>query len=85
AAIAGHPPVAVAARTGAGLAALRARLAAMAAERAGLTEAAALTRPRHRAALEEAVRWLDSLREAPLPELRAEALRAALRAVGRIT
>jgi tRNA modification GTPase len=65
--------------------ALRARLAEEATTRAGLTAEAGLTRPRHRAALEEAVRWLDVLAEAPLPELRAEALRAALRALGRIT
>ena len=83
--IGGHGAIAVAARTGAGLAALRTRLAACAAERAGLTAAAGLTRPRHRAALQEAVDWLDRLAEAPLPELRAEVLRAALRAIGRIT
>ena len=69
----------------AGLAALRARLAAEAAARAGLTAMASLTRPRHRAALQEAAAWLKELEAAPLPELRAEALRAALRALGRIT
>ena len=47
--------------------------------------AASLTRPRHRAALQEAAAWLTDLAMAPLPELRAEALRAALRALGRIT
>lgn len=83
--IAGRAPVGVAARTGAGLDALRARLAEAAEERAGLTAAAGLTRPRHRAALEEGLRWLDALPEAPLPELRAEALRAAWQALGRIT
>ncbi len=46
-AIADRVPLAVAARTGAGLEALRARLAEAAALRAGLTAAAGLTRPRH--------------------------------------
>ena len=85
AAIGGIAPLAVSALTGTGLAALRARLAAEAAARAGLTAAASLTRPRHRAALQEAAAWLTDLATAPLPELRAEALRAALRALGRIT
>ncbi len=73
----------VSAATGAGLAALRARLAA-AAER--LTQAAGpapLTRTRHRAALTDALAALE--RVAPLPELRAEDLRQAVRALGRIT
>jgi tRNA modification GTPase len=77
--------VAVSARTGAGLQALRARLAEEVAARAGLTEAAALTRPRHRAALAEAVVALAEVEAAPLPEIAAEGLRAALSAVGRIT
>ncbi|MDB5412705.1 MAG: tRNA uridine(34) 5-carboxymethylaminomethyl synthesis GTPase MnmE [Rubritepida sp.] len=77
--------VSVSARTGQGLEALRAQLEAAAAARAGLTETAALTRPRHRAALREAVEWLDRLPEAGLPELRAEALRGALRALSRLT
>ena len=73
----------VSAATGAGLAALRARLAT-AAER--LTQAAGpapLTRTRHRAALTDALAALE--RVAPLPELRAEDLRQAVRALGRIT
>ncbi|WP_370287842.1 tRNA uridine-5-carboxymethylaminomethyl(34) synthesis GTPase MnmE [Siccirubricoccus soli] len=85
AAIGGAVPLAVSARTGAGLAALQERLAAAASELAGTADAAVLTRPRHRAALEEAVGWLEELTAAPLPELRAETLRAALRALGRIT
>ncbi|WP_457852677.1 tRNA uridine-5-carboxymethylaminomethyl(34) synthesis GTPase MnmE [Siccirubricoccus phaeus] len=83
--IGGVAPLAVSARTGAGLAALRERLEAAAAELAGTGDSALLTRPRHRAALEEAAGWLAELASAPLPELRAEALRAALRALGRIT
>lgn len=77
--------LAVSARTGQGLDELRRRLEAAAAARAGLSEAAALTRPRHRAALREAVEWLDRLPEAGLPELRAETLRNALRALSRLT
>lgn len=83
--IAGQQPLAIAARTGEGLEALRARLVAEAVGRAGWTEAAGLTRPRHRAALGEAVAWLRRLDEAALPELRAECLRAALQGIGRIT
>ena len=75
----------VSARSGAGLAALRQRLEEAAAARAGLAEAAVLTRPRHRAALREAVEELSRLPLAALPELRAEALRRALRALGRLT
>ncbi|WP_043360521.1 tRNA uridine-5-carboxymethylaminomethyl(34) synthesis GTPase MnmE [Belnapia sp. F-4-1] len=75
----------VSAHTGAGLDTLRARLEAEALARAGTTGETLLTRPRHRAALQDALAWLDTLPSAPLPELRAEALRAALRAVGRIT
>lgn len=75
----------VSATTGQGLDALRRRLAAEAAARVGTLAEARLTRPRHRAALQEAVAWLDRLDTAALPELRAEALRAAVRALGRIT
>lgn len=85
----GHPllegAVAVSARTGQGLGELRSRLEDAAAARAGLSDAATLTRPRHRAALRESVEWLDRLPEAGLPELRAEALRNALRALSRLT
>lgn len=83
--IAGQQPLAVAARSGEGLEALRARLVEEAAGRAGLTAEAGMTRPRHRAALGEATAWLRRLDEAALPELRAECLRAALQAIGRIT
>lgn len=85
AAIGGVVPLGISARTGAGLDALRVRLAEEAVARAGLAAEATLTRPRHRAALTEAAGWLTELDTAILPELRAEALRAALRALGRIT
>jgi tRNA modification GTPase len=75
----------VSARSGEGLPALRSQLEREATVLAGLTAEAAFTRPRHRAALQEALVWLDRLPEAPAPELRAETLRAALRALGRLT
>jgi tRNA modification GTPase len=78
-------PLSLSLRTGQGLEALRGRLTEEAAARAGLAAEASLTRPRHRAALTEAAEWLAELEVAPLPELRAEALRAALRSIGRIT
>ncbi|TDH61638.1 tRNA uridine-5-carboxymethylaminomethyl(34) synthesis GTPase MnmE [Dankookia rubra] len=84
-AIGGVVPLGISVRTGAGLDALRIRLAEEAGARAGLAAEATLTRPRHRAALTEAAGWLAELDTASLPELRAEALRAALRAIGRIT
>ncbi len=48
-------------------------------------EAPVLTRTRHRQALEEAAQSLRRALGAPLPELRAEDLRLALRSLGRIT
>ena len=75
----------VSARTGEGVEALRTRLEAEAATRAGLSDTAALTRPRHRAALRDAVEWLDRLPAAGLPELRADALRGAMHALSRLT
>jgi tRNA modification GTPase len=77
--------LAVSALTGQGLDALRTRLEAEASALAGLGEQAGLTRPRHVAAVRDALGWLDELALAPVPELRAEALRAALRALGRLT
>jgi tRNA modification GTPase len=44
-----------------------------------------LTRARHRAGLAEAVEWLGRAAQADLPELRGEALRAALHGIGRVT
>jgi tRNA modification GTPase len=81
------PPgaIGVSATTEAGLDALRERLAAEARRLTGQSGPPPLTRARHRAALQEAVAALERARAAPLPELRAEDLRQALRAVGRIT
>jgi len=50
-----------------------------------LTEAPALTRLRHRQALEECLACLARAQDAELPELRVEDLRLATRALGRIT
>ena len=75
----------VSALTGEGLDALRARLGDCA---RSLTESAGpppLTQARHRAALLEAQARLAGAQTADLPELRAEDLRLAMRALGRIT
>jgi tRNA modification GTPase len=84
-ALARFEPLPVSARTGEGVAGLRARLEAEAARRAGVADTAGLTRARHRAAVEEGCAWLARVPEAPLPELRADALRGALSALGRLT
>ncbi|HET7882504.1 MAG TPA: tRNA uridine-5-carboxymethylaminomethyl(34) synthesis GTPase MnmE, partial [Acetobacteraceae bacterium] len=81
------PPGAIGASalTGVGLVALRERLAEAA---RALTEGSGpppLTQARHRAALLEAAARLAVAQAADLPELRAEDLRLALRAIGRIT
>jgi tRNA modification GTPase len=78
-------PIPTSIRTGAGLDTLRARLASAAVGLAGLTEAPALTRARHRAALTAAVERLREGAAAPLPELAAEAYRGAVMALGQIT
>ncbi|CAA9230986.1 MAG: tRNA-5-carboxymethylaminomethyl-2-thiouridine(34)synthesis protein MnmE [uncultured Acetobacteraceae bacterium] len=83
--IGGAAPVPVSVRTGEGMAALRDKLVAVAADLACPANAIPLTRSRHRAALLEAVARLGELDGAGLPELRAECLRAASAALGRIT
>lgn len=83
--IAGRRALAVSAKTGAGVDALVAALAAKAAKALSPGAQPALTRLRHRAALE---RCLDALRrglQAPVVELKAEDLRLAVQALGRIT
>jgi tRNA modification GTPase len=75
-------------KTGDGLAELIARLTARVAQKLeSKDQAPALTRPRHRQALNEAATALRHALDAPRgqPELFAEDLRLALRAVGRIT
>jgi tRNA modification GTPase len=82
----GRPLLAVSARTGAGLADLLARLEAEAVARLGVSGAApAVTRQRHRAALEDCRAALLRAGEARSSDLRAEDLRLAVRALGRIT
>lgn len=83
--IGGVATLAVSARDGTGLSALRDRLAEAALRLTGAGEGNQLTRPRHRAALTEAAALLVEAEATDLPELTAEALRAALVALGRLT
>lgn len=77
-------PLAISTVTGAGLDGLLDRLAeAVAARLSG--GGPALTRARHRTALEDAKEALDRAMTAPSPELVAEDVRLAVRAIGRIT
>lgn len=75
----------VSAVTGAGIEALLAELAAAAARRYGPGAEAALTRPRHRESVAEALTAIDRTLGGGPAELVAEDLRLALRALGRIT
>ena len=77
--------LAVSALTGHGLPELVRRLESLVADRFAVGPAPALTRARHRAALEECRAALLRALEAPLPELAAEDVRMASRALGRIT
>jgi len=79
--------IAVSAVTGFGMDRLVRRLAAIARARVGDTEAAALTQARHRQQLERCRAALSSFLGAPAGEveLRAEDLRRAAQALGRIT
>ena len=77
--------LAVSALTGAGLAELRTRLARTAERLARNDGPPPLTRARHRSALLEAEAALAAAASAAAPELRAEDLRTALAALGRIT
>ena len=77
-----HP---ISALTGEGIDALVAALARLAGERLALAEAPALTRLRHRQALEETRAALARSLAASSPELAVEDLRLAMRELGRIT
>jgi len=81
----GRPTFAISARTGAGLDSLLRALTEAVIERAAVGESPALTRERHRLALGECLECLGRALAAPAPELLAEDLRLAVRAVGRIT
>jgi tRNA modification GTPase len=80
-----RPGLWVSAKTGEGLPELIAALAERAAAGLAIGEAPALTRARYREALSEAVQSLDAAILTAEPELAAENVRLALRAIGRIT
>ncbi|MGK9165961.1 tRNA uridine-5-carboxymethylaminomethyl(34) synthesis GTPase MnmE [Inquilinus limosus] len=77
--------IAISVRTGAGVDRLLDAVAEAVERRLTGDGSPALTRARHRAALEDARDALARVPTAPLPELAAEDLRLALRALGRIT
>ena len=77
------PGLAVSARTGAGLAALRGAIAE--AVRSRVAGPPGALRARHVHALAEAVAALDRFAAAPQTDLAAEDLRLAVRALGRVT
>ena len=83
--VAGAEAIPLSVRTGDGLDALLARLGAAVAERAASGAAPAPTRLRHRLALEACQGALERAAGEPAPELRAEDLRAAAAALGRLT
>ena len=84
-AVAGADALAISVRTGEGLDALAGRLGAAVAERAAAGAAPAPTRLRHRLALEACLAALERARDQTVAELRAEDLRAAAAALGRLT
>jgi tRNA modification GTPase len=81
--------LALSVKTGEGMAALLAALEARVVDRMALREAPSLTRARHRRALEEAIGFLDRATAGAAsgldPELVAEDVRMAVRAIGRVT
>ena len=81
----GRAALALSIRSGAGLPELIGRLTALAARHLDSAGRPALTRQRHRLALEDCLGALRRARAAPLPELVAEDIRLAGRALGRIT
>lgn len=81
-----RPRFAISARTGQGLGRLLKEVEQQVVERLGVAGAApAVTRARHRKALEDCRAALERVAAADLPELAAEDLRLAARALGRIT
>ncbi len=83
--VGGRPVVIASAKTGAGMAELLKCLESMVSNRIGLAGSPALTRARHRDALEESVDALGRFAGASEAALAAEDLRLAVRALGRIT
>ncbi len=80
-----HPVIGVSAKTGQGIEILLDRLASSAEDRMVGSGAPALTRARHRSALIDAGAALRRAQQQTLPELVAEDVRVAARAIGRIT
>ena len=72
-------------KTGQGIEAFLEGLEAIVRDRIGLTAQPAITRARHREALQDCLAALRRSQETALPELVAEDLRLAVRALGRIT
>ena len=83
--VGGRPVVIASAKTGAGMAELLECLETMVSNRIELAGSPALTRARHRDALEESVDALSRFAGASEEALAAEDLRLAARALGRIT
>ena len=83
--VAGMPAIALSVRTGDGLETLIARLAAAVAERTASGARPVPTRLRHRLALETCLAALQRAEGQDIAELRAEDLRAAAAALGRLT
>ncbi len=83
--VGGCPVAPLSALTGEGMEALMEALEAAVAERCPPQGAVALTRSRHRRALEECASALRRCQKAAAPELAAEDLRLAVRALGQIT
>lgn len=83
----GVPKLLISAKTGQGLEDLITRITAIAAERLAETAAPPLTQTRHRQALQDCLRCLRDFEAGNLgqPEMRAEDLRGAAHALGRIT
>lgn len=75
----------ISAKTGAGVTEMTARLVQEIEKQFVFAEAPALTRARHRQALQECAKHLDRASKATQTELCAEDLRLAVRALGRIT
>ncbi len=85
--LAAAPPgwLGVSAWTGAGIATLEDRLVEAVRSLTASTSGPPLTRARHCAGIMEAAGYLQSARHLPLAELRGEALRLAMQALGRLT
>ncbi len=80
-----HVPVTISVRDNEGIDKLTGALLKMIGAMIGTRETPSLTRERHRTALQECRASLARALQAPLPELMAEDVRLALRALGRIT